>query len=74
MLEEIRYRRARTTSVDPRLLLSITDAKAPIGRLRRLLAGERADAGNAETGESLAGILAWDGAQDLFGELLDQTS
>jgi serine/threonine-protein kinase HipA len=72
VLEAIRYRLAKTTAVDAMLLLSLTGAKAPIGRLRCLLAGDTQQAGTAEPGESLAQILAWDGAQDLFEELFDK--
>ncbi|WP_066342343.1 type II toxin-antitoxin system HipA family toxin [Azohydromonas lata] len=72
VLEAIRYRLAKTTAVDPMLLLSLTGAKAPIGRLRCLLDNDSAKDGVAEPGESLAQILAWDGAQDLFDELFDK--
>ena len=72
VLEAIRHRLAKTTAVDPMLLLSITGAKAPIGRLRCFLADAPPQADAAEPGESLAQILAWDGAQDLFDELFDK--
>jgi serine/threonine-protein kinase HipA len=72
VLEAIRHRLAKATAVDPMLLLSITGAKAPIGRLRCLLDSDAPQAGAAEPGESLAEILAWDGAQDLFDELFDK--
>ena len=61
----IRYRPAKTTAVDPTLRLSVTGAKAHIGRLGCLPDSDRPQAGGAEPGESLAQIPAWDGAQDL---------
>ncbi|MGG4645772.1 type II toxin-antitoxin system HipA family toxin [Pseudomonas aeruginosa] len=75
LLEQIRNRLAKAARIDPMLLLAITGANDPIGRidveapeqLVRLLGSERSD-----RGESLDEILAWDGSEDLFAALVDK--
>lgn len=75
LLEQIRNRMAKTTRIDPILLLSITGANDPIGRvdveapeqLIRLIGGE-----SLGKGESLDEILAWDGSEDLFATLVEK--
>lgn len=75
MLAEIRERLAKLVRIDPLLLLALTGDSHPIGRLRlhsdalESLLPDRAD---APAGESLDEILRWDGAADLFHELLDR--
>lgn len=70
VLEEIRSRLAKTSVVDPMLLLSITGSVAPIGRLSCKAEGMSPQA--FSQGERLEKILAWDGTQDLFRELFDK--
>lgn len=72
VLEAIRHRIAKTAVVDPMLLLSITGAAHPIGRLRCAPDPEVATRDEAVSGEQLADILAWDGAEDLFEELFNK--
>lgn len=75
LLEQIRYRLAKTTRIDPMLLLSITGVNDPIGRvaveapegLAQLIRGD-----NPSRGERLDEILAWDGAEDLFAQLVEK--
>jgi serine/threonine-protein kinase HipA len=69
ILEEIRNRLAKTTTMDPMTLLALTGGGEPIGRLRTTL--ENAQMVQPGPGESLSEILAWDGAEDLF-EMLFQ--
>jgi serine/threonine-protein kinase HipA len=70
VLEEIRMRLAKTSEIDPMLLLSITGSASPIGRLRCSLVGQKQH--EIQAGESLEEILAWDGAEDLFKVLFDR--
>lgn len=72
VLERLRSRVAKSTPVDPMLLLALTGQAASIGRvhvepppmvLDLLAAQPRA------LGERLYDILAWDGAENLFDEL-----
>jgi serine/threonine-protein kinase HipA len=70
VLEEIRSRLAKTSVVDPMLLLSITGSVAPIGRLRCKAEGMSPQI--FSQGERLAEIPAWDGTQDIFRDLFDK--
>jgi len=75
VLEQLRLRLAKLTQLDPMLLLALTGHDGAIGRLcvqspevERLL-------GNAQTeakGERLSEILAWDGTENLFTELVER--
>lgn len=75
LLEQIRNRLAKSARIDPMLLLAITGANDPIGRieieapdqLARLLERE-----GLARGESLDEILAWDGSEDLFASLVEK--
>lgn len=72
VLERLRQRFAKASRLDPMLLLALTGRASAIGRVRVDLPPDgpaefAAPAGGR--GESLASILAWDGAQDLFEEL-----
>lgn len=75
LLEQIRNRLAKTTPVNPMLLLAITGSNDPIGRLSvelpERLAGLTGDEGLAK-GERLDEILAWDGSEDLFAMLVEK--
>lgn len=75
VLEQLRNRLAKTVKVDPMLLLALSGSSAPIGRVfvssdqvNELIHRNNPPA----TGENLGEILAWDGAQDLFADLVDR--
>ncbi|MGB3837215.1 type II toxin-antitoxin system HipA family toxin [Castellaniella sp.] len=70
MLEALRNRFAKTSLLNPMLLLTMTGRNEPIGRLRIDMQG-LPSASNVP-GERLADLLAWDGTEDLFNELLDK--
>ena len=67
VLEELRNRFAKAGRFDPMLLLALTGREAAIGRVT-VDAPELASSGT-DKGVSLAQILAWNGAEDLFTEL-----
>lgn len=69
VLEQLRQRLAKTTGMDPLLLLSVVGAQAPIGRLR--FSAEGAPPVPEAPGESLADLLASRGSKDLFARLVD---
>lgn len=73
VLERLRQRLAKATSVDPMLLLALTGRDAAIGRVHVQappdLVEALAPAGQDGRGERLSQILAWDGAENLFEEL-----
>jgi len=73
VLEQLRNRLAKLVPLDPMALLALTGSSSPIGRVTvaspeidRLLQRQRFP------GERLAEILAWDGTEDLFTELVDR--
>lgn len=75
VLEQLRLRLAKLTQLDPMLLLAITGHDGAIGRL----AVDSPDVDHflgsmqpATKGERLSEILAWDGAENLFAELVDR--
>lgn len=75
VLEQLRNRLAKTVKVDPMLLLALSGSSAPIGRVfvHSAQVSELIQrSGSTRTGENLDEILAWDGAQDLFAELVDR--
>jgi serine/threonine-protein kinase HipA len=74
VLEQLRNRLAKTTPINPMLLMALTGSGSPVGRVAvsspvidQMLGPARPDAGR-----SLGQILSWDGTQDLFAELVDQ--
>lgn len=73
VLERLRQRLAKATTLDPMLLLALTGRESAIGRVEVRPPRELLDALASEQdegrGESLSQILAWDGAEDLFEEL-----
>jgi len=69
VLEQLRQRLAKTTGMDPLLLLTVIGSQAPIGRLR--FSAEGAAPVPAAPGESLAHLLASKGSKDLFARLVD---
>ncbi|MFQ6574705.1 type II toxin-antitoxin system HipA family toxin [Pseudomonas sp. UM16] len=73
VLEQLRNRLAKVTTVNPMLLLAISGKNSPIGRVfvtapevDRLLEQQA----SSYKGERLTEILAWDGAEDIFNELV----
>jgi len=70
VLEALRNRFAKSSPLSPMLLLAMTGRNEPIGRLRIDMAGLPAIADTP--GERLADLIAWDGTEDLFDELLDK--
>lgn len=74
VLEQLRHRLAKTTPLNPMLLLALTGSGSPIGRVRVQSSALDTwlDRGAVPQGERLADLLAWDGTQDLFTELVDK--
>jgi len=70
VLEQLRQRLAKTTGMDPLLLLTVIGSQAPIGRLRFTAEGA-AQASAAPQGETLADLLASKGSRNLFERLVD---
>lgn len=73
VLEQLRNRLAKTTPINPMLLMALTGSGSPIGRVavRSPLIDELLGHPAKAQGRSLAQILSWDGAHDLFAELVD---
>lgn len=69
VLEQLRQRLAKTTGMDPLLLLTVIGSQAPSGRLR--FSAEGAAPVPEAPGESLANLLASKGSADLFARLVD---
>lgn len=75
VLEQLRNRLAKIVKVDPMLLLALSGSSAPIGRV--FVASDQVNDliqrnGPPAAGENLDEILAWDGAENLFAELVDR--
>ncbi|SDW28488.1 serine/threonine-protein kinase HipA [Pseudomonas sp. NFACC08-1] len=73
VLEQLRNRLAKVTNVDPMLLLALSGSSSPIGRVE--VSSPEVDAlllRQQFPGERLEEILAWDGAQDIFADLVDR--
>lgn len=73
VLEQLRNRLVKTVNVDPMLLLALSGSSSPIGRVQ--VRSEAVDALLGERtfpGEKLEEILTWDGAEDIFSDLLDR--
>lgn len=73
VLEQLRNRLAKLVPLDPMALLALTGSSSPIGcvtvtspEIDTLLERQRFP------GERLSEILAWDGTEDLFVELVDR--
>ena len=67
VLEELRNRFAKAGRFDPMLLLALTGHEAAIGRV--MVNAPELPPDDTDKGVSLAQILAWHGAEDLFAEL-----
>ncbi|WP_341963720.1 type II toxin-antitoxin system HipA family toxin [Pseudomonas sp. RC10] len=74
VLEQLRNRLAKTTPLNPMLLMALTGSGSPIGRVavQSAMIDELLGAQNAAEGQSLSQILTWDGTEDLFAELVDR--
>ncbi|WP_368642605.1 type II toxin-antitoxin system HipA family toxin [Castellaniella ginsengisoli] len=70
VLEALRNRFAKTSPLNPMLLLAMTGRNEPIGRLRIDMPG--LPPVPELPGERLADLIAWDGTEDLFDELRDK--
>jgi serine/threonine-protein kinase HipA len=69
VLEQLRQRFAKASTLNPMLLLALTGRESAIGRVS---VTTPAVASEPARGERLQEILAWDGAEDLFAELADR--
>ncbi|BAN48472.1 type II toxin-antitoxin system HipA family toxin [Metapseudomonas resinovorans] len=79
LLEQLRNRFAKATTLDPMMMLSLTARGAQIGRVsvhNRAIHQFMADQGYSTEappkGERLDEILAWDGSEDIFAELVNK--
>ncbi|WEK33065.1 MAG: type II toxin-antitoxin system HipA family toxin [Candidatus Pseudomonas phytovorans] len=73
VLEQLRNRLAKVVNVDPMLLLALSGSSSPIGRVA--VSSDQVDAllqRQQFPGEKLEEILAWDGAEDIFPDLVDR--
>lgn len=73
VLEQLRNRLAKTTPINPMLLMALTGNSSPVGRVgvqSAVIDELLANSGQPEA-RSLAQILSWDGTHDLFVELVD---
>jgi serine/threonine-protein kinase HipA len=74
VLEQLRNRLAKTSKLDPMLLLALAGSTSPIGRI--FVRSEAIDAlvqkEASNLGEKLEEILAWDGTEDLFVDLVER--
>jgi serine/threonine-protein kinase HipA len=74
MLEELRNRLAKIVNLDPMLLLSLTGAQCPIGRVSVQSPSVQSFPSEPKLskGERLSEILEWDGTENLFEELVNK--
>ena len=72
LLEELQNRLAKIVNLEPMLLLALSGGQAPIGRVAVHSDFVNPLAGAQGKGERLSEILAWDGTQSLFAELVDK--
>ena len=72
LLEELQNRLAKIVHLDPMMLLALSGGQAPIGRVQVQSQWLNPLAGAAGKGERLSEILAWDGTESLFDELVDK--
>ncbi|QXH51856.1 type II toxin-antitoxin system HipA family toxin [Pseudomonas fakonensis] len=73
VLEQLRNRLAKVVQVDPMLLLALSGSSSPIGRVH--VSSRSVDAllrRQQFPGEKLRDILAWDGSEDIFADLVDR--
>lgn len=72
LLEQLHNRLAKIVNLDPMMLLSLSGGQAPIGRVKVQSEFVHPLAGEQGKGERLSEILAWDGTENLFTELVDK--
>jgi len=72
LLEELQNRLAKIVNLEPMLLLALSSGQAPIGRVAVRSDFVNPLASAQGKGERLSEILAWDGTESLFAELVDK--
>jgi serine/threonine-protein kinase HipA len=72
LLEELQNRLAKIVNLEPMLLLALSGGQAPIGRVAVQSDFVNPLASAQGKGERLSEILAWDGTESLFAELVDK--
>ena len=72
LLEELQNRLAKIVNLDPMMLLALSGGQAPIGRVAVQSDFVNPLASAQGKGEQLSEILAWDGTESLFAELVDK--
>lgn len=72
LLEELQNRLAKIIPLEPMLLLALSGGQSPIGRVAVQSNFMNPLAGEQGKGERLSEILAWDGTESLFAELVDK--
>jgi len=72
LLEELQNRLAKIVNLEPMLLLALSSGQAPIGRVAVRSDFVNPLASGKGKGERLSEILAWDGTESLFAELVDK--
>lgn len=72
LLEELQNRLAKIVNLEPMLLLALSGGQAPIGRVAVQSDFVNPLANARGKGERLSEILAWDGTESLFAELVDK--
>lgn len=72
LLEALQNRLAKIVNLEPMLLLALSSGQAPIGRVAVRSDFVNPLASAQGKGERLSEILAWDGTESLFAELVDK--
>lgn len=72
LLEQLQNRLAKIVNLDPMMLLALSGGQAPIGRVKVHSEFVNPLVGEQGKGERLSEILAWDGTENLFTELVDK--
>jgi len=72
LLEELQNRLAKIVHLDPMMLLALSGGQAPIGRVHVKSEFVNPLAITQGKGERLSEIVAWDGTENLFAELVDK--
>ena len=72
LLEELQNRLAKIVNLEPMLLLALSSGQDPIGRVAVRSDFVNPLASAQGKGERLSEILAWDGTESLFAELVDK--
>lgn len=72
LLEELQNRLAKIVNLEPMMLLALSGGQSPIGRVTVQSDFVNPLARQQGKGERLSEILAWDGTENLFTELVDK--